>query len=468
MPLIKKVLEYLEENKIPVHSKVLVGFSGGPDSTALVHVSVGLKNRFPLSVTCAYLDHGIRSREEIEREIARVGKACLSFQVPLVLERIERGKLNEITNSTGRSLEEIAREQRYQFFNKLSKELGIDFIALGHTLDDHVETLIMRFFQGADIGGLAGIPSRRRNIIRPLFRCTRLEVLDYLKANDLSYSLDSTNLDTSHLRNSVRLKLVPVIEKIFPGFRESLSSLAGKMVHAKIFLDTATGDILSWEKVQTGFRIMGKDFLAAPGVIRMNSLYQLYNKLNKDIRRIPYRFFACLLNNKEIRRRRIVLKGYGVSMSWRKQYLFVERDIVCSDKKGYFIVDKGNRKYIVTGAGLKFSFCAADKAGEKGLFQIDLDNLKGPIVIRSRKRGDRIRIKGGSKSIKKLLAEWKVSMSERWKIPILLDREGIAAVIGGPFGFQNRFRAGYPPQVVGMEASRTLTLEHKLHCLEEM
>lgn len=438
----EKVLRYFKENGIPEHSRVLIGFSGGPDSNALLHVLVSLKERFPLSLTSAYMYHGIRPQEELEREFTFVKQICSSLNVKLVHERIAHGYLEKAAQSTGRSLEDVARQQRYSFFNDRADKLDCDFIALGHTEDDHIETLIMRFFQGVDITGLSGIPPKRENIIRPLFFCTRKEVLSYLNENHLRYVTDSTNLSTGYLRNSIRITLIPVVEDLFPGFRKSLVAFSRKMKHIKSFLENETTARLIWEELPAGFRIKGTVFLDAPGLIRVFSLFRLINILSKRIHRVPYRFLSPLLDDEFIQKRKTVLSGYGIRMRWKDDCLFIERDVVSYSKKGYLIVVERNRKYSMPKAGLIFKFGDEDGPGVEKRIQINFDSKNEPVILRSNRLGDRLRIKGGSKLIKKLLVEWKVPSAERWKVPILADRQGIVAVLGQPFGHRNRFRSG--------------------------
>ncbi len=454
---IEKVLNYFREYGIPAHSSILVGFSGGPDSTALLQILADLRKSFPLTLYCAYLNHGIRSRKEIEEEAAFVKKVCSLIKVELKVKCITPGYLKNMSISTVRSLEDLAREERYKYFKECAEELGCDFIAVGHTNDDNIETLIMRFFQGA-AAGLSGIPPRRGRIIRPLIYCSRQEILKFLHDRNRSYITDSTNLHPDYLRNAVRLKLIPVVESMFSGFRGSLTSLAEKMTLINEYFAKEANLNLNWAESYHGFRIKSENFIAAPGIIRIFSLYQLINMLNKGVGRVPYRYLSCLLDDEYIRKRRIILSGYGVRLYRKREYLFIERDIVCKSKKGYLIVVRTNRHYIVPNAGLRFKFyeavspvqsarltpalgarLAPDLATNKAV-AIDIEAAGDPIVVRSWKSGDRIRIRGGLKAVKKLFTEWRVPILKRWKMPIITDKQGIVAVLGEPYGYPNRFR----------------------------
>jgi tRNA(Ile)-lysidine synthase len=123
--------------------------------------------------------------------------------------------------------EDAARQARLAFFENVARQTGIQKLALGHTTDDQVETFLMRLVRGAGVPGLVGIwPDRKigeLRVIRPLLGVTRQQVLDYLRANDLPWRDDASNLDTRFLRNRVRHELIPLLEREYnPGIRDVL------------------------------------------------------------------------------------------------------------------------------------------------------------------------------------------------------------------------------------------------------
>jgi tRNA(Ile)-lysidine synthase len=128
---------------------------------------------------------------------------------------------------TGASVEEAARELRYDALQVMAHETGCSCIATAHTADDQAETVLMRLLRGAGVNGLAGIPPRRDNIIRPLLDIWRAEVEAYLAAHDLPFRLDATNLSTEFFRNRIRLELLPLLERDYsPRLRQRLARLA--------------------------------------------------------------------------------------------------------------------------------------------------------------------------------------------------------------------------------------------------
>jgi tRNA(Ile)-lysidine synthase len=425
----RKVLDYLHRHGIGQGSRILVALSGGPDSLCLLYILHRLKGRYPLALSVAFLDHGIRARREMDKDLEFIQQTCSDLGVDLSWDRLPQGILAQRARSMGRSLEEAAREARYTYLKTAAAEKQCEYIALGHTADDQVETLVMRFFQGVDLSGLPGIPEKRYNLIRPLYDCTRPQIIRYLSESNLHYLTDTTNMDRRYLRNAVRHSLLPSAEQIFPGFRGSLLSLSKKLARLRAYVDSESKRRLVWAPIRGGYRISGREFLAVPGVLRVFSITGLLNSLAVARKRIPYRFLSRVEDDRFVRLRRIVLSGYGIRLYWSGEQLILAADVVGHGEKGYFIVVRGEKRLVVPEAGLIFEFGSS---------------MGGTIIVlfRSARSGDTITLKGGSKAVRKLFAEWRVTKQERWKIPILEDRRGTVAVFGSLFGYRDRFRTG--------------------------
>lgn len=448
----QRVLQYLLEEDIEKETKFLVAFSGGPDSTALLYILKDLRTDFPLTLCCLYVDHGIRRSDEIEREIDFIVRTCRALAVKLIIERIPSGELQASARSSGQSLEHIARRKRYEFLYRAALNNGCRYIALGHTANDQSETMIMRFFQGSDFSGLTGIPHRRGKIVRPLFFCSRDGVLQYLKSRKIDFVIDSTNQSEEYLRNKVRHRLIPVIKEIFPGFRQSLFSLSGKMRLIKQLVDEESAR-LAWQEADGRFHLDFEKFLSCPGVVRVYTLFQLHNRLiTEEGKKIPYRFFSSMLSDDFLHGKRVILKGYGIRLFRKGRNLFMERDVVCNCKKGYLIFIKVDGEYRIENLCFRFFRGKSESAPlpaalpqaeeQAGQIALPQQKIKEPLVIRSRKPGDRLLLKGGTKSVKKLFSEWAVPEELRFRIPILADRQGVLAVMGRVFGYKDRIRSG--------------------------
>jgi tRNA(Ile)-lysidine synthase len=182
---------------------VLVGVSGGPDSVALLHALVLLRSEYALRLSVCHVHHGLRP--EADRDAAFVEALASRLSCPARVVRVE------VARGGGRSPEEAARLVRLAALGRVARATGARRIALGHTADDQVETVLMRILQGAGPRGLAGIPARRGQIVRPLLDVSRAEVLAHLAAHGLESVEDATNRDTRFLRNRVRHELLPLL-----------------------------------------------------------------------------------------------------------------------------------------------------------------------------------------------------------------------------------------------------------------
>jgi len=427
----QRVHQYLRKNGIAPGSTVLVALSGGPDSLCLLSVLHQLRDRYPVSLRAAYLDHGIRTVPEREAELEFVRRTCAAMGIELTWERLPQGLLERRCADNGASLEGEARQARYAFLRKVATSRACKYIAFGHTADDQIETVVMRFFQGAGLSGLPGIPPVRGDLIRPLFDCTRAQVLDYLSGRGLGYLTDSTNRDRRYLRNAVRWELLPVVERVFPGFRGSVLSLSKKLASLRDYVDLESLRLLDWKPVRGGYSISGKRFLAAPGLLRLASVTRLINTLAPDSKRVPYRFLSQVEEDELLLSRRVVLRGYGIRLYWRSGCLILAADVVGHTEKGYFIEELEVGRVFIPDAGLLFEF---------GSLVRDTDRL----LFRSSRTGDSISLQGGSKTVKKLFAQWRVARSESWKIPIVETPAGIIAVLGSLFGYEDSFHSGLP------------------------
>jgi len=200
--------------------KVLVGFSGGADSTALLHLSLAVKDKLGLVVAAAHLDHGLRDREA-QRDRIATGKAAKEAGVRFYWDKVDCPAL---ARREGLSPEEAAREARYDFLKRMREQIGADYILTGHTADDQAEAVLLNLLRGAGPRGLSGIPPVREGyILRPLLPFWREELTAYLTARGLTWVEDSSNQDRRLTRNRVRHELLPRLAQDYnPALKSAL------------------------------------------------------------------------------------------------------------------------------------------------------------------------------------------------------------------------------------------------------
>jgi tRNA(Ile)-lysidine synthase len=462
VPLKAAVERFLTELDLPAGSIILAAFSGGPDSTALVSVLHALSLRSGFSLVCAYYDHGIRPSEERAEELSFVTEFAASLGLQLEHGAADPGAIERTASVRGLSVEDAARRMRYRFLERAARKTGARYIALGHTRDDQLETVVMRFFQGADPGGLSGIPARRGRVIRPLLGSTRVEILAYLAERGIGYRIDSSNLAPLYLRNRIRLELMPVIESVFPGFGTALDALRSRMAGVNAFLERESERRIVWLPHGAGFAADREAFLAAPAVLRARAVFRVFNlmKLRPSGYRLPYRFLMPAAEAGPDTPDRVLIRGHGLVLRLAGNRVFAEHDIVQYRKTGYAIpIDiVENASYSVSGImTIRVTTFRSGMYGGNDPW-IDTDAVRLPLVLRERRSGDTIPIKEGRKSVAKLLSEWKVPLRLRPAVPVLEDREGILAVLGGVYGNRVAPRAARRPAPDGMLTVFTITI----------
>ena len=211
----------------PRGAGVLAAVSGGPDSTAMLHALVILKERLEIGeIGVAHMNHGLRG-EAADRDAAFVEELARKDGLAFFLEKTSASYL---AAENGLCLEEAGRDARYRFFHRICAEHGFSRVAVAHTADDNAETVMMFLLRGAAGTGLSGIPAIRGNIVRPLLEATRKDVLDFLREQNLPFVTDESNSDPSFLRNRIRNELLPLLEKDYnPAVIAALNRLADVM-----------------------------------------------------------------------------------------------------------------------------------------------------------------------------------------------------------------------------------------------
>lgn len=203
---------------------VIVGVSGGPDSTALLHALFVLRHELGLSLHVAHFNHNWRKSAAMDERFVR--RIAGQWGLPCTCARMP-GRFAPAATAR----EERGRAQRLQFFQRLAKKINAPAIMLGHTQDDLVETVLMHILRGSGLQGMRGMLPHRRiqgvYLIRPLLGVRKKDILAYLERNGIRYRQDPTNRQDYFLRNRIRLELLPLLEKRYnPGIRGTLANMA--------------------------------------------------------------------------------------------------------------------------------------------------------------------------------------------------------------------------------------------------
>lgn len=214
--MLGKVRKFIDENQL-LHLNdrpVIVGVSGGTDSVVLLDIL----QKLGYKCIIAHCNFHLR-KEESDRDELFVRSLAEIIKIPIYTIDFET---NEYATANNISIEMAARELRYSWFENLCRENDAQAIAVGHHLDDNIETMLLNLARGTGLKGLTGMPVRNSNVVRPLLDTSRNEIKQYLIENNLKYVEDGSNSSTDYVRNKIRHRLIPLMEEINPAFRQTM------------------------------------------------------------------------------------------------------------------------------------------------------------------------------------------------------------------------------------------------------
>jgi tRNA(Ile)-lysidine synthase len=405
---------------------VIVAVSGGADSVCLLDILSLLQQELRIELVVAHFDHGLRPAED-EMETRFVCDLAARMKLPF---EVEKGFL--LGEGGAASLEEKARDARYAFLQAVRKKHHAQKIAVGHNLDDQAETVLMRLLRGSSPTGLAGIPPHRDSIvIRPLLETKRIEIETYAEARALEYVTDSSNLQATHLRNRIRLELIPALQTYQPRLIEHLGRLASVLRGESEYLE---GSAEAWIERETqrdpdgDASVSISSYLRCPEPIRRRVTRRLLIQVKKTHRRIGHSHIAsvdtlargdkpqgALTLPDGIRVKRVYDRLVFTNRPQEKPRRFQ----VSLEGPGEFYLEAAGRRVIVEEiqGDSRLDFSDHTWAGF-----LDADKVRFPLILRSPSPGDRFVPLGmaGHRKLKDFFIDLKVPSEERAKTPILV------------------------------------------------
>ncbi|MDK2896192.1 MAG: tRNA(Ile)-lysidine synthase [Candidatus Atribacteria bacterium] len=406
--------------------KVLIAFSGGPDSTALVEILSELQEKIQFELALFHLNHLLRGWESDRDE-----KFCVWWAkqkgIPIFVER------NEVTSQSEAndySIEELARKVRYQVMEAVADQWGATRIALGHTLDDQVETVCMNILRGTGLTGLRGMSLQEGRFIRPLLETTKAEISQFLDERGIPFVHDSSNWDVSFWRNRVRHLLIPYLENNFnPQFSQAiyrLSQNAGNFAEQIEPLDIdfqRKGDIVCFSLNQVAGLSQGQLFLTIRSFIR-EFRGDLWDITQGQIKQVAH----------------LIKRGKGEITLPGKAKIWIKGGMVCGSFLNLPLVGipPWNFPLSVPGrnllpeVGIVVESCFDFPKPIKGAWKTALnwDSCQPPFSVRNFQDGDLVFLKGKYKKLKEVWQEKGVIAEWRKSIPLICDREKIIWIPG--------------------------------------
>lgn len=420
---------------LPEGAALSIALSGGLDSVALLDLLETLRERWGWRLSAAHFDH--RMREESGADAEWVAALCRERGVPCRVGRALRIPRSEAE----------ARDLRYEFLHRARLEFDADWLATAHQADDQAETVLFRLLRGSGLAGLAGIPVRRAPcIVRPLLPFWRAEIEMYAASRGLAYLVDPTNLDLSIARNRIRHQLIPGIEAgEAPDLRRQLVRLAALARRATRVVARTTRravDELVLESSERRIIVARTALLAYDTHVRAHLLRALVARVGPRPGRVGTRIALEFINT-GTSGRAIDLAG-GIVMRREFDCLYIEPrqgEEVAEDGELVLEGPEGGAGEVEI-AGVRWQVrwglgtLPVGGVGHEQYACFDPSELGFPLIVRSWRPGDRIRLPAGTRKLKKVFVDRRVGRSQRRRHPLLADRTGVLWAVGLVRGVQ--------------------------------
>lgn len=412
-------LELRKLPELPDNGLLVVGFSGGADSTALAHWLMGRVQRE--RVLLAHVNHMLRG-SEADRDQAAAEAFAREQGLKIEVLRVDVGKL---ARERGMGTEECGREVRYGFFHRLAPGDN-DRILTAHNADDNAETIILNLCRGAGLEGLCGIPRQRGRVLRPLLGVSRKEIEEYCRENGLRYVTDSSNLTDGYTRNKLRHQVLPVLKGLNPRFIQAAAGTAELLARDRDCLMGQAEALLEGARGLWGLET--KALISEEKSVR-----------SRAVKLFLERSGGVNLERKHIEEALEILERGGGADLPGVRVSCAQGVLWAGDKAGcgpFEVPAKLGRNPIPGGKCVIISEKIRGKAENPGkiqnlLFKNELDydimtgpaaSLPGGLVLRSRRPGDRFAPAGRevTKPIKQVFQELRVPGPIRDSLPLLV------------------------------------------------
>lgn len=389
----------------------IIALSGGPDSMALLHLLLKLRKEKNINIVCAHVNHGLRVESEDEKVF--VENYCNKNNIIFEYMKIESYK-----NGFN---ERDARIIRYEFFDKLIDKYNSKYLFTAHHGDDLIETILMRIARGSNLKGYSGfsIMSDRHNykLVKPLIYYTKDEIMGYIEKNNIPYVIDNSNLKDEYTRNRYRHNILPFLKKEDKNVHIKYIKYSEMLLEYNRYVEDVVKNTIKRIYVNNNLNII--EYLKLDKLIQKrvldNILYSIYGD---DITFISDKHTNEINKLLTSKKPNIKIKLPN-SIILIKQYDILSFDVNNTNCINYCKELVNNLKI----NNKEFIFVNNEESDSNYVCRLNSSDIKMPLYVRNRKNGDRIEIKNlnGSKKVKDVFIDEKISKDKRDDIPIVVD-----------------------------------------------
>jgi len=435
---IKQTIE--REKLITRGDKILVALSGGPDSVCLLHALKSLESTYGIRIYGAHLNHKIRGIEA-QKDAMYAAKLCDKLEIPFFVKAIDVPEFAKIHKLT---LEEAARKVRYNMLFEVKSKINADKIAVAHNLDDQAETVLMRLLRGSGIKGLKGMDYFREDgIIRPLMDVEKKDIIKYCENHELNPRIDHTNSEEEYTRNKIRLKLIPFIEKEFShNIKETLSRTANILREDNAHLEKNAKLIFEKEVIvisKDTVKMDSEELLSCEYSISKRLIRMAIEKISGSLEGIENIHVEDVISlSRNPKNQAMINLPKGIFVYKRPEGIYIttkemiEKTVTFSHNLEFDdYVEIPEVNMAIESKIMSKEKCMMLPTGQFTK-AFDIDKIKGPLTVRARIDGDRMRPMGlgGTKKLKDIFIDLKIPREKRDEVPLVTDKEGILWMVG--------------------------------------
>jgi len=400
-------MEHILDDIIFDNNPVVVGVSSGPDSMCLLNLLEQKTNKL---VVC-HINHNVRKESTTEEEYLK--DYCQKHN--LIFESMK------ITEYKETNFENEARKKRYNFYEEILSKYHSTKLFLAHHGDDQIETILMKIVRGSNLEGYAGIKeiSKVKNyqIIRPLLKVTKKDIINYNKSHNITYFIDSSNTNTDYTRNRYRKKILPLLKEEDKDVHKKFLKYSNTLLEYDNYIKSLVKKNIT--SIYKGSTIYISELLKLDDFLIKNTLYYILNDIYSNESNIVtekhINSIIQLINNNKpnlninLPNNKIIVKEYNK--------LLIKEN---TSKKSNYKIELTNNLII---DNLEFNIIDNTENDSNYICRIDKSTIALPLYFRNRIDGDYIILKGSNnkKKIKEIMIENKLPISQRITYPILID-----------------------------------------------
>ena len=410
-----KVLDFLiNDIKIKENDTIVLGNSGGPDSMFLLTALLKLKEKYNLKIVCAHVNHNVRVESDSEQVFLM--NYCNDHDVVFETMKIENYGDDNFHNQ--------ARNIRYNFFEDLVNKYEAKYLMTAHHGDDLTETILMRIVRGSTLKGYSGFDKIVYNdnytLVRPLIFLTKDYIKEYDDKNNIPYVVDKSNFKEKYTRNRYRLKMLPFLKEEEKNVHEKFLKFSETLEEYDRFINNEIKKNI--DKVYKNNIIYIDKYLELYPLIQRKVIEYILEDIYKEdlmiINDKHVKLILDLINSKKSNS--TVCLPHNIDVN--KNY-----NLVTFSKEIKEVIDYNIEltNYVKLPNGHNLSIVDNEESNNNFVCRLDTSEIKLPLYVRTRKLGDKMSLKkiNGSKKIKDIFIDCKVSTLERDKWPIVVDSE---------------------------------------------